>query len=106
MYLARPTENLGIDSILFFLGTTSYILLYDGRVRFTLADSYERDLVISYSSNLRGDDKMEVVIPDNLLSMKSQLEAIAYRLRKHATKTGGKKLTTSLRLDDKSSLRV
>ena len=34
-----------------------------GKVRFSLADSYERDLVISYSSNLRGDDKLEVVIP-------------------------------------------
>ena len=72
------------------------------KVSFQLADAYERDLIISYSSNLKGDSKLDIVIPDNLLSLKSQLEAIAYRLRRHATKSDGKKLTTSLRLDDKT----
>ena len=59
-------------------------------------------MVFSYSSNLRGNSRVEIVVPDSLLSIKSQLEAVAYRLRKHTEKTGGTKLATSLRLDDKT----
>ena len=39
------------------------------KVKFTLADSYERDLAISYSSNLKGEDRIEIVIPDHLISL-------------------------------------
>ena len=62
-------------------------------------DSYERDLIISYASNLRDQSKMEIVIPCYLASVRSQLDAICYRIRQHAKKTGGSCLT-SLRLDD------
>lgn len=72
------------------------------KVKFMLADSYERDLAISYSTNLKGEDKVEIVVPDGLLSLRSQLESIAFRLRKHSEKSGGVKITTSLRLDDRS----
>ena len=61
-------------------------------------DSYERDLIVSYAINLRDQSKMEIVVPCYLMSIRSQLDAICYRIRQHAKKTGGTCLT-SLRLD-------
>ena len=65
-----------------------------------MEDAHERDLAISYSTNLKGEDRVEMVIPDCLISLKSQLDSIAYCLRKHSERTGGSKISTLLRLDD------
>ena len=71
------------------------------KVRFRLRDSYERDLVLSYTRNLRDENRVDIVIPEYLLPLKSKLEGLGYKLRKHTGKTGSK-ISTSLRLDDKS----
>ena len=47
-------------------------------------DSQERDMIVSYESNLSGDARMDVVIPDHLMSLKSRLERLTYKVRKHA----------------------
>ena len=74
----------------------------DNAIKMKFSDSYEHDLVISYASNLDGKDRLEIVILEYLLLVKSKVDAIAYRLRKHARETGGKKILTSLRLNDKT----
>ena len=68
---------------------------------FSFRDSQERDMIVSYASNLRGEARMDVVIPDHLMSLKSRLERLTYKIRKHAAETD-KKVTTSIRLDDSS----
>ena len=67
-----------------------------------LRDVHERDVVISYASNMSGEARLDIVIPDYLMSVKSQFDAMSYRLRKHVDLTSGNKVHTSLRLDDKS----
>ena len=47
------------------------------------------------------DSKLEIVIPEYLVSLKSKLDRLAYKVRKHAT-DNGKKVATSLRLDDQT----
>ena len=64
-------------------------------------DSQECDMIVSYASNLTGDARMDVVIPDHLMSMRSQLDRLTYKIRKHAS-DNNKKVTTSIRLDDQS----
>ena len=54
------------------------------KIRFSLRDSYERDLIISYASNL-----LDIVIPRYLMPIRSKLDEIAYRLRKHTRETCG-----------------
>ena len=73
----------------------------DKKTQFSLNDAYERDLVISYATNLQEGNRIDIVIPDHLLNVKSQFENLSYKLRKHAQLTG-KKVTTSIRLDDRS----
>ena len=68
----------------------------------SLRDSYERDLILSYASNLVNPDRLDVVIPEYLLTMKAKLEGLAYKIRKHTKETNEKKVMTSLRLDDKT----
>ena len=72
------------------------------RVHFSLRDAYERDLVVSYTVNLDFPARLDIVIPDHLMSFKAKLENLAYKIRKHAKDTGDKKVMTSLRLDDRS----
>ena len=72
------------------------------KVVIMLRDAHERDVVISYASNLTGEDRIDIVIPDHLLSLKSQFDSLSYRLRKHVKLTSGNKVQTSLRLDDRS----
>ena len=71
------------------------------KAQFSLADAYERDLVISYATNLQEGKRIDIVVPDHLLHMKSQFDNLSYKLRKHTQMTG-KKVTTSLRLDDRT----
>ena len=71
------------------------------KVKFRLRDSYERDLVLSYTRNLRNENRVDIVIPEYLMPLKSKLEGLGYKLRKHTGKTGSK-ISTSLRLEDKS----
>ena len=72
------------------------------KVHLSLRDSYERDLILSYTSNLVSPDRLDVVIPEYLLSMKAKLEGLAYKIRKHAREANDRKVMTSLRLDDKT----
>ena len=67
-----------------------------------LRDAQERDVVISYAINLSREARLEIVIPDHLLSLKMQFDNLSYRLRKHVKLTSDNKVQTSLRLDDKS----
>ena len=82
-----PTHRLGVEQM--------------RKARFSLADAYERDLVISYATNLQEGKRIDIVIPDHLLHVKSQFDNLSYKLRKHTQMTG-KKVTTSLRLDDRT----
>ena len=72
------------------------------KVSLMLRDAHERDVVISYAANLSREARIDIVVPDHLLSLKAQFDALSYRLRKHVTLTSGNKVQTSLRLDDKS----
>ena len=71
------------------------------KAQFSLSDAYERDLVISYATNLQEGNRIDIVIPDHLLHIRSQFENLSYKLRKHAQLTG-KKVTTSIRLNDRT----
>ena len=59
------------------------------KVTFMLRDAHECDVVISYASNLSGDDRLDIVIPDHLLSLKTRFDALSYKLRKHVDLTSG-----------------
>ena len=72
------------------------------RVQISLRDSYERDVVISYASNLEKEARIDIVIPEHLRSLKHQFDGLSYKLRRHAKLSGDKKIMTSLRLDDKT----
>ena len=72
------------------------------KVKFRLRNSYERDLVLSYNRNLSGNNRVDIVIPDFLIPLKSKFDAIGYKLRHHTNKTGNK-ISTSIRLDDKTT---
>lgn len=72
------------------------------KVHISLRDSYERNLVISYTSNLQHPSRLNIVVPDYLHPLKTKLEGLAYKIRKHAKDTSDKKVMNSLRLDDKT----
>ena len=72
------------------------------KVHVSLRDSHERDLVFSYTGNLRTPARLDIVIPEFLQSTKAKLEGLAYKIRKHARESNNKKVMTSLRLDDKT----
>lgn len=72
------------------------------KVSVMLRDAQERDVVISYAVNLSKDARLDIVVPDYLLSLKSQFDTLSYRLRRHVKLTADKKVQTSLRLDDRS----
>ena len=72
------------------------------KTHISVRDSYERDLVVSYTTNLKPPARLDIVVPEHLLSLKAKLEGLAYKLRKHAKDTSDKKIMTSLRLDDKT----
>ena len=69
------------------------------RVRITFSSIYERDLIMSFASNLPKEASVEVVIPDHLLSLKRFLDSFAYRIRTNA-RENNEKVSTSVRLDD------
>ena len=69
------------------------------KIHVSFRDSHERDVVVSYASNLKKDCKLDLVIPDHLSSVKSKLDRLSFKIRKHAAENG-KKVSTSLRLDD------
>ena len=69
------------------------------RVHVSFRNNQERDVVVSYASNLKEDCKLDIVVPDHLTSLKSKLDRLSYKIRKHAS-DNGKKVSTSLRLDD------
>ena len=71
------------------------------KAMFSLRDSYERDLVLSYARNLKEGCNLGIVVPEFLLPLKSKLEGLSYKIRQHTNKTGNK-VSTSLRLEDKS----
>ena len=67
----------------------------------------DRNLVISYATNLGGSDgNVEIVIPDRLQTLQKRLEHYAYRYRKESRElaAGKKELVakTQLRLDNMS----
>ena len=72
------------------------------RVAIMLRDAHERDVVISYAAYLSREARIDIVVPDYLLSLKSQFDTLSYRLRKHVKLTADKNVQTSLRLDDRS----
>ena len=72
------------------------------KTHLSLRDSYERDLVVSYTSNLEFPARLDIVVPKYLQPLRVKLESLAYRVRKHARDTDDKKVMTSLRLDDMS----
>ena len=72
------------------------------KTHISVRDSYERDLIISYTVNLKQPARLDIVVPEHLQSLKAKLEGLAYRLRKHAKDSSEKKIMTSLRLDDRS----
>ena len=72
------------------------------KLHLSLRDSYERDLVVSYTVNLEFPARLDIVIPEHLQSQKAKLEGLAYKIRKHAKDTADKKIMTSLRLEDKT----
>ena len=72
------------------------------KVHLSLRDSQERDLVVSYTVNLKPPARLEIVIPEHLRSQKAKLEGLAYKIRKQAKESSDKKVMTSLRLDDKT----
>ena len=72
------------------------------KLHLSLRDSYERDLVVSYTVNLEFPARLDIVIPEHLQPQKAKLEGLAYKIRKHAKDTADKKIMTSLRLDDKT----
>ena len=65
------------------------------KVKFRLRDSYEKDLVLSYTRNLREDKRVDIVIPEFLMPLKSKLDGLSYKLRQHTGKTGDNKIFTS-----------
>ena len=71
------------------------------RVHVSFRNAQERDVIVSYASNLRENCKLDIVIPDHLASLKSKLDRISFKIRKHAAEND-KKVSTSLRLDDSS----
>ena len=75
------------------------------KVHVSFRNHQERDVVVSYASNLKSDCKLEIVVPDHLTSLKSKLDRLAFKIRKHAS-DNGKKVSTSLRLDDASESLV
>ena len=76
------------------------------KVHISLRDSQERDLIVSYTSNLIHPARLDIVVPDSLQSLKAKLEGLAYKIRRHAKETSDKKVMTSLRLDDKTESLV
>ena len=72
------------------------------KVHLSLRDTYERDLVVSYTSNLETPARLDIVIPEHLQSQRAKLEGIAFKIRRYAKESNEKKIMTSLRLDDKS----
>ena len=75
------------------------------KVHISLRDSQERDLVVSYTSNLVHPARLDIVVPDSLQSLRAKLDGLAYKI-KHAKETSDKKVMTSLRLDDKTESLV
>ena len=76
------------------------------KVHISLRDSHERDVVISYATNLEPGNRIEIVVPEHLRSLKSQFDNLGYKIRRHASLAGQKKVMTSLRLDDGSQSLV
>ena len=76
------------------------------KVHISLRDNQERDLIVSYTSNLVHPTRLDIVIPDTLQSLKAKLENLAYKIRNHAKETSNKKVMTSLRLDDRTESLV
>ena len=72
------------------------------KTHISMRDSYERYLIISYTSNLQFPSRLDIVVPEYLQPLKAKLEGLAYKIRKHAKESSDKKVMTSLRLDDKT----
>ena len=54
---------------------------------------------------LKEGTKMDIVVPDHLSSLKSKIDRLAFKIRKKAAENG-KKVSTSLRLDDSTESLV
>ena len=76
------------------------------RARITFGSIYERDLVMSFASNLPKDASVEVVIPDHLISLKRYLDNFAFKIRSHARENNLGKVSTSVRLEDSEQTLV
>ena len=76
------------------------------KVQVSFRDSHERDVVISYATNLQPGNRIEIVVPEHLKPLKSQLDGLSYKIRRHASITSQRKVMTSLRLDDRSQSLV
>ena len=75
------------------------------KVHVSFRDSHERDVIVSYASNLPENCKLDIVIPDHLMTTKSKLDRLAFKIRKHAA-DNDKRVSTSLRLDDSTESLV
>ena len=70
----------------------------------------DRDLILSYASNLKGAASIDIVIPDKLLVLAGKLDHYAYKVRQRSKEdSGGKKdleTKTQVRLDNKAESLV
>ena len=69
------------------------------RDRVCFMEAYDRDVVMSHASSLKGECSIAAVIPEHLTPLHRHLESYAYKIRKNG-RNGGKRISTSIRLQD------